>query len=758
LPATDVEKDSLIFKRVDFPRYGKAEFLSTNQVIYVPNKDYNGTDSFTFVANDGLLDSNTATVSITIEPVNDLPIANPQTIKTPEDTPVNIMLTGSDIDSAVITFKRTSAPSYGIIEGTEPNLKYTPNPDFFGEDSFTFTANDGSLESNIATIKITVESVNDPPTANSQSVTTNEKIPVDIVLKGSDIESDPLTYKIDTYPLHGFLSGNPPTLKYIPNDSFFGNDSFTFVTNDRKADSLIAKVTINVNKINQPPFLSLISVTTNEDTPVKITLTGNDPNNDPLTFKLVSQPAKGTLDGSSPDFTYTPKLNFNGNDSFTFIANDGEVDSNIGTLCIIVNPVNDAPISDNQSVSTDEDTPLKITLTATDPENDKITFKIVDKPLNGILSGTPPAITYMPNAEFNGEDSFTFTASDGKLESPPAKVSITVKPVNDPPIANSQSVTTDEETSVKITLTGSDVDSPNLTFKIVDQPLNGFVEWTPPEPTYMPNANFNGDDSFTFIANDGKIDSKPAKVSIQVNPVNDPPVAVAQSVITDEDTATKITLTGTDPENDKLTFKIVDQPVNGTLELNMPEVTYKPKAEFNGDDSFTFTANDGKLDSKPEKVSIKVNPVNDLPVANEKSVTTNESVPVKITLTGSDPEGDTFTFKVTVQPSNGTLIGTPPDLTYEPKYGFGGDDSFMYVVNDGKLDSKPVAVKITVSLMANPFDVNHDGIVNILDFAIVSIYFGKTVFPLDHNPDVNRDGKIDFQDISVIQKNFGKKL
>jgi len=578
LLATDIEKDSLIFKIVDYPKRGKTQFLSTQQIIYVPDKDYNGTDSLTFVANDGSLDSNTATVSITIEPVNDPPIANPQTIKTLEDTPVNITLTERDIDSAVITFKRTIAPAYGIIEGTEPELKYTPNPNFFGEDSFTFTANDGSLDSNTATIKITVEPVNDPPTADSRSVTTNENIAVDIVLNGSDIESDPFTYKIDIYPLHGFFSGTPPILKYIPNNGFFGNDSFTFITNDGKADSQIAKVSINVSKINQPPSLSLISVTTNEDTPLKIILTGYDPNNDPLTFKLVSQPAKGTLDGSSPDFTYTPKLNSNGNDSFTFIANDGEADSNIGTVSIIVNPVNDAPISDNQSVSTDEDTQLKITLTATDPENYKLTFKIADKPLNGILSGTPPAITYMPNAEFNG------------------------------------------------------------------------------------------DDSFTFIANDGKLDSKPVKISIKVNPVNDPPVA------------------------------------------------------------------------------------------NEKSVTTNENVPVKITLTGSDPEGNTFTFKVMVQPSNGTLSGTSPDLTYKPKYGFGGNDSFTYVVNDGKLDSKPVAVKITVSLMANPFDVNRDGIVNILDFAIVSIYFGKTVFPLDHNPDVNRDGKVDFQDITVIQKNFGKKL
>jgi len=668
LSVTDVENDPLTFKIIDFTKHGKMQFISAQQVIYVPDKDYNGTDSFTYTAKDATDESNTATVTITIESVNDPPIANPQTVKTPEDTPIKITLAGSDVDSEVLTFKLLNNPTNGTLDGTAPELNYTPNPNFFGEDSFTFNISDGFLDSNTATIKITVDPVNDLPTANPQSVTTNQDTTADIVLTGSDIESDPLTYRIVASPSHGFLIGDPPNLKYRPNDGFFGDDSFTFVANDRLLDSQPATVSIKVNKVNQSPFVSLISVSTDEDIPTKITLTGTDPNNDPLTFKIVSQPANGTLEGTSPDFLYTPKLNFNGNDSFTFIANDGEADSNVGTVSIIVKSVNSAPTPNTQSVSTDEDTPLKITLTASDPENDKLTFKIANQPLNGTLNGTPPIVTYTPNSESNGNDSFTFTANDGKLESSPAKVSITVKPINDPP------------------------------------------------------------------------------------------VGVAQSVMIDEDTTVKITLTGTDPEDDKLTFKIIAQPSNGTLELNLPEVTYKPKENFNGSDSFTFIANDGILDSKPENVSIMVKPVNDPPAANEQFVTTDENVPVKITLSGSDLEKDAITFRVTAQPSNGTLSGAPPELTYEPKFGFGGDDSFTFIANDGKLDSLSATIKITINPMANRYDVNRDGIVNILDFVIVGAYFGKDIPKTGYNPDVNRDGKVDYQDIDVVQNNFGKKL
>ncbi len=253
-----------------------------------------------------------------------------------------------------------------------------------------------------------------------------------------------------------------------------------------------------------------------------------------------------------------------------------------------------------------EDTALAITLTGTDPESDPLTFAVVTQPGNGTLSGVAPNLTYTPNANYNGADSFTFTASDATLTSAAATVSITVTAGNDAPTATPQSVSTTEDTAVAITLTGTDPESDPLTFAVVTQPANGTLSGVAPNLTYTPNANYNGADSFTFTASDASLTSAPATVSITVNPGNDAPTATPQSVSTAEDTAVAITLTGTDPESDPLTFAVVTQPGNGTLSGVAPNLTYTPNANYNGADSFTFTASDATLTSAAATVSITV--------------------------------------------------------------------------------------------------------------------------------------------------------
>jgi hypothetical protein len=177
-----------------------------------------------------------------------------------------------------------------------------------------------------------------------------------------------------------------------------------------------------------------------------------------LTYSTVAVPANGSLSGSAPNMTYTPNNNFNGTDSFTFKANDGTVDSNEATVSITIDAVNDTPVADAQSVTTDENTPVAITLTASDVDGDSLTYSVVTTPVSGSLSGSAPNLTYTPNNNFNGQDSFTFTVNDGTVDSNEATVSITVNAVNNVPVANDDTATTAEDTPVPITLTASDVD------------------------------------------------------------------------------------------------------------------------------------------------------------------------------------------------------------------------------------------------------------------------------------------------------------
>ncbi len=180
---------------------------------------------------------------------------------------------------------------------------------------------------------------------------------------------------------------------------------------------------------------------------------------------------------------------------------------------------------------------------------------------------------------------------------------------------------------------------------------------------------------------------------------NQAPTANPQSLSTDEDTPLDIILTGSDPDCNPLTYSVVSSPSHGTLGGIAPNLTYTPTANYNGADSLTFVANDGLATSEPATVTISVMPVNDAPVADPQSIATRQDSAVAITLTGSDVDGDELTYGIVVQPDHGTLSGTAPDLTYTPAPGYGGPDSFAFIVNDGELDSEPAVVSVTIKLV-----------------------------------------------------------
>ena len=208
-----------------------------------------------------------------------------------------------------------------------------------------------------------------------------------------------------------------------------------------------------------------------------------------------------------------------------------------------------------------------------------------------------------------GVDTITGTVSD---ISDTATRTWSLPTVNQPPTAAGQSVVTDEDVAVPVTLAGSDPEGATLSFAVASQPAHGTLSGSAPNLTYTPAAGFFGTDSFTFTVNDGELTSGAATVSITVNevvPPNERPTATGSSVVTDEDVAVPVTLAGSDPEGATLSFAVVSQPAHGTLSGSAPNLTYTPAAGFFGTDSFTFTVSDGELTSAPATVSITVNEV-----------------------------------------------------------------------------------------------------------------------------------------------------
>ncbi|WP_108668104.1 tandem-95 repeat protein [Euzebya rosea] len=704
-----------------------------DEVTYTPDPDTNGPDSFTYTASDGSRDSAPATVDITVTPVPDAPVAIDGSGTTDEDVDLVASVSGTDADGDVLAFAVDTAPTAGSLTAFDTAtgaFTYTPTPNANGTDSFTFTVDDGSGPTAPGTFDITVTPVDDPPVANPDTITTNEDTPAGGTVTATSVDGGTITYALDTDATNGtatVAAGGAYT--YTPDPDYNGPDSFTFsATEDGLAST--ATVSITVDPVADAPTADDQTLSTDEDVPVNGTLTGDDADGDAITFAVdPADPRVTGLDVNTGDFTFTPDANTNGSQSFTFRTNDGALDSPLATVTIDVAPLQDAPTATARTAGVDEDDSVVIALAGTDADGDPLVFAIDTDPTDGTVTApvstgvTSAEVTYTPNADFNGPDSFTFTVDDGTDTSAPATVDITVSNVNDPPTVDDASATTDEDVAVTVNLVGDDIDGDALTFTVVSGPTNGTVGAITPTGnetatvTYTPNGDYNGSDSFTVRANDGALDSSSnATVTITVDAVDDPPTATAGSENVDEDDSVLITLAGTDVDTADLAFALGTGPTNGTLGAisgsgvgQSATVTYTPNANYNGSDSFTFTVSDGTTTSAAATVSITVDPVDDAPAATAGNATVDEDDSVLITLEGTDPDGGNLTFTIGTGPSNGGLgaiggngAGQSATVTYTPNANHSGSDSFTFTVSDGTTTSAPATVSITVTPINDP--------------------------------------------------------
>ena len=516
----------------------------------------------------------------------------------------------------------------------------------------------------------------------------------------SRTSSNPLTFQIVTQPTRGILEGTCPNVTYRPLPNFSGTDSFRFTASDGTRTSNPGVVSINVSAVNDPPVASAQSVTVVAGSTVTIVMSASDTEGTPLTYSIVRAVSRGTLSGGTgPSRTYTASASFTGTDTFDFAASDGSAWSAPATVTIQVLPApNSTPVALAQNLALDQGSSLPITLTGSDADQNPLIFAVSRSPSNGTLSGTPPLLTYTPNSTFSGTDFFEFTANDGKLSSAAVKVSLTVVPLsNQPPTADPATFSLAEDSSIYITVTAKDPEGSSLVYEVVTRTTKGELLGIGPKYRYVPFANTNGVDTFTFVVKDGTHTSTAATVTLNITPVNDAPRAISQSVRVLEDTSSLIKLAGTDIDNDTLRAIVVKPPVNGTLTGTSPNQTYTPKADFSGSDSFTFKVNDGTVDSPEVSVSIMISAVNDTPIALAQSVSTTQGTPVNVKLAGTDKESTTLLYRTVRSPSKGTLTGSAPNLTYKPNPGFSGVDSFEFTVYDGALTSTAALVTVSVA-------------------------------------------------------------
>jgi VCBS repeat-containing protein len=709
----DVDGDPLTAELVTGPSFGMVTLAPDGSFLYLPSTLYHGADSFTYRASDGQLSSEPATVTITVGAVNHAPVANPDAYVTDEDSPLTVAAPGvlandTDVDGDTLIAILISPPSHGTLE-LHPNgsFFYQPASLYYGIDSFTYKNNDGTLDSGAAVVTITVNHVNHAPQAVDDSYAVSVGSPLVVSAPGVlgndiDVDGDALSAVLVAGPAHGTLTFNADgSFLYTPDATFVGADSFTYQANDGHLDSNVATVAIQVDA---PPVAADDAYATDENTRLDVASPGvlandTDAEGSTLTAVLVSGPSHGTLTlATNGSFSYMPALYYYGSDSFTYAASDGVGSSNAATVTIDVHFVNQPPVAVPDAYSVSENSVLVVAAPGvlandTDVEGSPLTAILASLPAHGTLSlGADGSFTYTPDTDYYGSDSFTYRANDGELDSAPALVTITVTPIDKPPVAVPDAYAVNENSVLSVAAPGLlsndyDVDSPVITAVLAGPAAHGTVSVNADGSfTYTPAPGYFGADSFTYQAYDGQFLSNVATVSITVNA---PPVAnpdgyavSATSVLTVA--APGVLANDTDPDGEALTASLVSGPSHGALTLRADgSFTYTPVVTYFGTDTFTYSASDG-LASSAATVTITV---------DGRPITVNDAATVAVPLgsvnidvlaNDSDPEGEPLHLvSATTDGTQGTVtVEANNTLTYQALAGFAGRDTITYTVAD----------------------------------------------------------------------------
>jgi hypothetical protein len=437
--------------------------------------------------------------------------------------------------SATIPATPTLPPTETPLASPTPTIQPTASPTFVPSPSPTATSapadpSDPFTPTPTPSPTAIIPPGNQPPDTGDDAVTVNEdgSVNIDVLLNDPDPDGDALdvaTLQVTGSPANGDATVAGSQIIYTPDTNYFGGDTFTYRVCDVLGACNTARVTVVVNSAPDPPQAVSDSATTNEDNAVPVSVLANDtdPDGDLLNIGVFGQGASGAVTRNGNQLTYTPGLNFFGQDVFTYTVTDGGT-SATASVTVMVTPVNDAPVAVDDTAQTAEDTgeDIEVRLNDTDVDGDSLTVVAVGDPGAGTATTNGSTIYYTPPLNFDSSTTFTYTVSDGQL-SDQAQVTVTMLPINDRPLAGADSYSTNMDTQLVVNAPGvlsndSDPEGSQLTAFVVTGPARGTLVLNSDGAfTYTPDTGLSGPDSFTYRASDGTAYSTLTTVSITVN-------------------------------------------------------------------------------------------------------------------------------------------------------------------------------------------------------------------------------------------------
>ena len=621
-------------------------------------------------------------------------------------------------DALRVTSVGGASNGVATLDGTTVTYRHDGSETTTG--GFSYTATDGT-RTVTSLVTVSVSPVNDPPDGGDDALAIREGGTVsvedrELLANDTDAEGDALSITAVGDAANGIVTRDGNTITYRHDGSETNTDGFTYTISDG-TESATGSVMITVSPVNDPPVGVVDALAIQEGGSVavqsqRLLANDTDAEADTLSIAVVGDATNGlvTLDGNT--ITYTHDGSETNTGSFTYTVSDGSA-SATASVTITVSPVNDPPVGVVDALAVQEGGSVsvqsqRLLTNDVDAERDSLSITAVGDATNGLVTLDGNTIFYRHDGSETTTGSFSYTVTDG-TDSATALVTITVSPVNDPPVGVVDALAVQEGGSGSVQsqrLLANDVDAErdSLSITAVGDATNGLVTLDGNTIFYRHDGSETTAGSFTYTITDGT-DSATALVTITVSPVNDPPVAVADVIAVQEGgtvsvQAHQLLNNDSDVEGDALRITAVGDAVNGLAPLDGGTITYEHDGSETTTGGFTYTATDG-TDTATALVNVTVSPVNDSPVGVDDTLAVQEGGSVSVAsqqllANDSDAEGDALSITAVGDATNGlvTLDGNTIIYAHDGSETTAG--SFTYTVSD-RTDSTTVLVTITVS-------------------------------------------------------------
>jgi hypothetical protein len=721
----DIDGDNLTTSVLGMSTQGViASVLSGDSIRYIPPSNFNGMDTMHYrICDDGMPQlCDTTQVIITVTPQNDAPVAMPDLVSIIEDATVvvEVQKNDSDIDGDDLTTTIIGMSTQGItaivIHGD--SLSYTPPNNFNGQDTLSYQICDNGTPQLCDTTEviITVSPQNDAPVAMPDMLTMAEdgREVIKVQSNDSDLDGDDLITSVigtSTQGVNVMVLGQD-SLDYMPPVNFNGRDTIIYQICDTGTPQLCdtTEVVILVTPINDAPVAQPDAKMTEEDSTIIILVQANDMDidGDELTTTIIGTSTQGVtaFEINMDSLRYTPPANFNGIDTLKYQI----CDNGLPQLCdtaeaiITIKPKNDAPIAVLDEEMTLEDNAIVILVQANDSDIDGDDFitTVIGSSVQGVTAQeiNGDSIRYIPPLNYNGMDTLEYQICD--TGSPQlcdtAKVIITIKPVNDAPVAIEDRVITAEDSTrvILVQTNDSDIDGDAITSRLIATSSQGVmgVVLSGDSIRYTPPLNFNGIDTLQYeICDNGTPQlCDTAIIIITVEARNDAPVAMMDKVTTAEDSTfiINVQLNDSDLDGDDLMSMLIAASSQGVdaMVLDGDSIQYTPPMNFNGMDTLQYKICDNGSPQLCDttEIIITVEPRNDAPIALIDRVMGVEDsmITVQVQTNDSDIDGDSLTTNIIGSSTQGVMAQVihGDSVSYLPPADFNGLDTIKYQICD----------------------------------------------------------------------------